>query len=191
VLLFEAEMMNIVKKDEVDVVFFEEGEVSIQKLYDLYFCALCAYANRYVNDKQVAGDLVQEVYIKVWKKRKHFETIIGLRSFMYLSIRNASLNYLRDHVKMLAIDTSIVISNCENQNFVIEEEVHLLILKEVAKLPEGCKNVFQLTLLDMSIAEISECLQISKNTVRNQRSKARRLLKSSLGDLLCIFPFLI
>ena len=74
----------------------------------------------------------------------------------------------------------------------IEEELHRRIRNEVERLPEAMKKVFNLTLLDMSISEIAEVLEVSENTVRNQRARAREILRARLKDkifLLFLFYF--
>ncbi len=164
------------------VLFNNGNKISLKELYNNLFAPLCSYSNKYVKSTEIAGDIVQEVFIKVWKKRKDFTTIYALRSFMYLAVRNASLNYLRDNGKTISLDAEKLQERLDDDHLIIEEEVHLMIRKEVDKLPKACKKVFDLTLMDLSISEISECLGISKNTVRNQRAQARRILKTQLKD---------
>ena len=74
--------------------------------------------------------------------------------------------------------------------FMIEEDVHRQIRNEVERLPEAMRKVFNLTLLDMSIPEIAEALDISENTVRNQRARAREILRARLKDKI-FFLFLL
>lgn len=64
------------------------------------------------------------------------------------------------------------------------------IRNEVERLPEAMRKVFNLTLLDMSIPEIAEALDISENTVRNQRARAREILRARLKDKI-FFLFLL
>lgn len=153
----------------------------IKQMYDSFFAPLCVYAYNFVKDELVAGDIVQEVFIKFWEKRKKFDSIYAIRSFFYISVKNASLNYLRDRKKNLAIESA------ENQfiepkNLVIEEEVHRMISDEIARLPKAMKKVFELTLMDMSVSQIADALNISKNTVRNQKAMAKKKLREKLKN---------
>ena len=70
-------------------------ESALKEVYRLFFHALCAFGTRFVKDDAVVADIVQEVFIKVWARRTDFQAIYSLRSFMYLSVRNACLNYNR------------------------------------------------------------------------------------------------
>ena len=165
------------------IVLINNGnKISLKELYANLFTPLCSYSKKYVKSNEIAGDIVQDVFIKVWKKRKDFTTIYALRSFMYLAARNASLNYLRDNGKTISLDVDKFEERVDDDYLIIEEEVHSMIRKEVDKLPKACKKVFDLTLMDFSISEISKCLGISKNTVRNQRAKARMILRTQLKD---------
>ena len=169
-------------------ILFDNGDkILLRDLYASMFGPLCSYSSKHVKSEQIAGDIAQDVFIKVWKKRKDFTSIYALRSFMYLAARNASLNYLRDNGKTISLDNDKFVEQLTDDYLIIEEEVHLMIRKEVDKLPRACKKVFNLTLLDMSISEISECLEISKHTVRNQRAKARKILRSQLKGKYFLF----
>lgn len=153
----------------------------IKQLYDSFFAPLCAYADNFVNNELVAGDIVQEVFIKFWEKRKKFDSIYAIRSFFYISVKNACLNYLRDRKKNLTIEFA---ENhfVEQKNLVIEEEVHRMISDEIARLPTAMKKVFELVLLDMSVSQIADALNISKNTVRNQKAMAKKKLREKLKN---------
>ena len=163
-------------------------------LFDNYYRALCVYAFRFVSDADDVEDIVQEVFIKVWARRADFQAVYSLRSFMYLSVRNACLNYNRDHARERQIsfnDTeSEKFAEEWEEGFMIEEDVHRQIRNEVERLPEAMRKVFNLTLLDMSIPEIAEALDISENTVRNQRARAREILRARLKDKI-FFLFLL
>ena len=170
-------------------------EKALKEVYRLFFHALCAFGSRFVKDDAAVADIVQEVFIKVWARREDFEAIYSLRSFMYLSVRNACLNYNRDRVRVKKISLNDTVPETfveEDDCFVIEEELHRRIRNEVERLPEAMKKVFNLTLLDMSISEIAEVLEVSENTVRNQRARAREILRARLKDkifLLFLFYF--
>jgi RNA polymerase sigma factor, sigma-70 family len=170
-------------------------EDALKEIYRLFFHALCAFGSRFVKDDAAVADIVQEVFIKVWGRREKFEAIYSLRSFMYLSVRNACLNYNRDRSRVKKVSLNDTVSEAlveEEECFVIEEELHRRIRNEVERLPEAMRKVFNLTLLDMSITEIAEALDVSENTVRNQRARAREILRGKLKDkifLLFLFYF--
>lgn len=168
----------------------EEG---LNRLYSSFFHPLCVFGCRFVGEEEVVADVVQEIFIKVWERRKNFDSIYSIRSFMYVSVRNACLNYKRDHLRIQRITLSEVVDeelfDTEESCWVIEEEVHRLIKNEIDRLPEAMKKVIDLTLLDLSIPDIAGVLNLSENTVRNQRVRAREILRSKLGDKLFLLFF--
>ena len=160
-------------------------ETALEQLYVLFFHALCAFGTRFVRNDAVVADIVQEVFIKVWERRRDFEAIYSLRAFMYLAVRNACLNYNRNNARLVQISMSDTVTDyCleEEDCWIVEEEVHRMIEREIELLPEAIKKVFHLTLMDKSIREIAEVLKVSENTVRNQRARAREILKDRLKD---------
>ncbi|MDR1720069.1 MAG: sigma-70 family RNA polymerase sigma factor [Dysgonamonadaceae bacterium] len=162
-------------------------ESALRELYTAFFQTLCVFGNRFLKDDAAVADIVQEVFIKVWDRRMDFHEAYSLRSFMYVSVRNACLNHLRDQKDMLQISLSDTLTEEfveAEEIFVIEEEVHRMIRNEIDALPKAMKKVFDLTLMDMSIAEIATVLDLSENTVRNQRARAREILRKRLQDKL-------
>ena len=71
-----------------------------RKLFDGYYIPLCLFAERYLKNSEDAADIVQEAFIKLWQQRKDFGNLYAVKSFLYTSIRNASLNKLQ-HLKVV------------------------------------------------------------------------------------------
>lgn len=169
-----------------------DNEEGLNHLYASFFHSLCAWGGRFIKEDAVVADIVQEMFIKVWDKRKDFDSIYSLRSFMYVSVRNSCLNYNRDNARVQKILLSDVLSENlieEESCWMIEDEVHRMIKNEIDHLPEAMRKVIDMTLLDMSISEIANVLHLSENTVRNQRARAREILRSKLGDKIFLLFF--
>lgn len=172
----------------------EGKEKALEEIYRLYFHALCAFGSRYVQEEAAVADIVEEVFIKVWNRRRDFQALYSLRSFMYLAVRNACLNYNRDTGHTMSfelVEGEIMNISEEDENFVIEEEFYRLIRQEIGRLPKSMKRVFDLALLDMSIPEIARSLGVSENTVRNQRARAREILRERLKDRIFFLLFFV
>lgn len=119
-------------------------ESALKEVYRLFFHALCAFGTRFVKNDAVVADIVQEVFIKVWARRADFQAVYSLRSFMYLSVRNACLNYNRDHARERQIsfnDTeSEKFAEEWEEGFMIEEDVHRQIRNEVERRQRRCRK---------------------------------------------------
>ncbi len=169
---------------------FSKGkETAMKQLYDFFFSPLCAYGSHFIPNKQIVADIVQEVFIKLWEKRKNFFSIFSLRAFLYTAVRNACLNELRNQKrrgKMVAISE---ITICEEQDYIIEEEVYRMISMEIEQLPPAMREVFELTLLDLNVKDISKTLKISEQTVKNQRVAAKKKLQEKLRNKIFLLFF--
>ena len=78
--------MNMQKIDLVDelmrkVIFRDDEEAFCQLFYDL-FPPLCAFAHRYVEEKETCEDIVQEVFFRIWKNRRHIDIQVSARNFL-------------------------------------------------------------------------------------------------------------
>lgn len=169
-----------------------EDEEALNHLYTSFFHPLCAFGSRFVKEDDVVADIVQEVFIKVWDKQKDFDSIYSIRSFMYVSVRNACLNYNRNSARIHKISLSDLLSEnlMEDEScWMIEEEVHRKIKNEIDNLPEAMRKVIHMTLQEISVSEIASILHLSENTIRNQRVRAREILRSKLGDKIFLLFF--
>ena len=67
----------------------------IENLFRSYYSMLRSYAFRLVNDFCLAEDIVQDLFATMWEKKMRFLSLPSFRTYLYNSIRNASLNYLK------------------------------------------------------------------------------------------------
>lgn len=76
--------------------------------YEEYFSALKYFACRYITDEAVVCDLLQDFFIKLWEKGEVFENKLAFKTYLYRSVRNNCLTYLRDSGRQSARIRSIV-----------------------------------------------------------------------------------
>ena len=152
-----------------------EFEIHFRRLY----LPLGMYALRFVDDADVAEDLQQDAFMKAWLYIKDGGEIDNFSSFMYRTMRNVCLTYIRD--KHDTLDESFIPD-------VVEEEIDTSfrdarIWKAIDELPEKCREVFLMSKRDgLSNEEIAEELGISIKTVKNQLTKAFSRLREALSD---------
>ena len=65
-------------------------------LYKKFFVALCLFAQKFSIGKEAAEDIVQEIFYKLYEERQLFHNILTLQSYLYSSVKNSCLNYIRD-----------------------------------------------------------------------------------------------
>lgn len=155
-------------------------------LYENYYSQLCLTAVRYVKDPKVAEDLVQDLFVDIWKKRENLNISSSLKGYLQRSTVNRSLNWIRaQRVQIEDIDSIKATSDNEAdaQDEIEKSEVEAHISKVIDTLPEKCRLVFVLSRFEMmSYKEIGLKLNISTKTVENQISKALKILRHELKN---------
>lgn len=154
-----------------------------ERIYDLHFNALCAFAYKYLNDVLSVEDLVQEAFISLWEKRADFRDRMAIKSFLFTSVRNKCLNQLK-HKKVKKKHEEHLVYELESEQFftraVIEEETFNRLYIEIENLPESARYIMLLALNGLKNPEIAEKLSVSVNTVKTQKKIAYSKLKSKL-----------
>ena len=63
-----------------------------QDIFNRYYASLCVFADRYVEDRALSADIAQDVFVKLWEKRKTFQDQLQVRSYLYRAVHNRALN---------------------------------------------------------------------------------------------------
>ena len=120
------------------LVSFRNGdEGAFRYYYDLYYNALCLFGLRMLKEEEVAEDIVQDVFVNLWKAREAIESTLHLKMYLYQSMRHRCLNYIR--VKKLEEDYRMEYALLKSEerfgDAVVEEEVHRVVMEEIDSLP--------------------------------------------------------
>ena len=160
-------------------------EKAMDYMFDNYYNALCNHALRMVKDDSAAEDVVQEVMLKIWKKRAQIKIESSLKAYLYRCVTNRSLNYLRDkrnHAEQIE-DTYLDVS-ADVEEKIYYNETQEIIMEHVNKLSPRCRQVFIMNRLDqMKYKEIAAELEISVKTVEHHIAKGLMILRESLAGL--------
>lgn len=153
----------------------KEFEAYFRKLY----LPLGMYALRLVDDADVAEDMVQDAFVKVWQYIEDGGEIENFPSFIYRSVRNACLSYLRNRYETVS-ESEIPEAGEEEIDTSIRDA---RIWRAIDDLPRKCREVFLMSKRDgLSNEEIAEEMGISIKTVKNQMTKAYGRLREALSD---------
>jgi RNA polymerase sigma-70 factor (ECF subfamily) len=162
-------------------VFKEIFYRSYPKLFQL--------AHSYVRSREIAEELVQDAFLKVWQNRKSINTV---EAYLHTTVKNLSLNHLkskyhRDHSGFLEIDDSDQ-KNAHAENELENKELEAAIEEGISLLPEKCRVAFILTRdQEMTYQEVASHLGVSKETVKSQIKIALRKLKNHLDQMGLLF----
>ena len=166
----------------------------LDELFRRHYVDLCRVALRLVNDPAAAEDVVQEVFTKLWTRRDRLpDELPAVGPYLRRSVRNRSLNYLRDQ-KRLPVDDGVLPDTAtadprHQPGAALEtEELHRRLHHAIDRLPERCRLVFVMAKVEnMSHTEIAEGLRISPKTVENQMTRAYKFLREWLALVTLIF----
>ena len=171
---------------------FNKGdERAFKKLFDSFFKSSCAFVKRYISVHGAVEDVVQETFINLWEKRGIYSDMVYFKAYLYKSLYNNALFYLRQHKVSEDVDPGIEDDTESALNAIIEEEVHREIIAAIDKLPPERRRVVELSMVGYSQEEIAEKLNISVNTVKTQKRKAYAFLREELQHLFVLFLMLL
>lgn len=166
---------------------FQEDEIKgCELLFRRYHKMLCSHAVRFVYSREIAEDLVSEIFCKFWKTRA-FETITSsYRFYLFRSVRNEAYNYLRlEFRKMETLDAAESHKSAHQQpdNAAQYEEILSCIEMIVETLPNQCRKVFLMNRFEgKRYQEIADELQISVKTVEVHIGKALTAMRKGLKE---------
>lgn len=162
-------------------------------LFDDFYVPLCLFAERYLDNPQMAEDVVQECFIKLWQHRGEFEYHRQVKSFLYTSARNSALNEI-EHQKVVHTYAGKIVDKSDESFFrdhVIEEETYRMLVNAIDKLPEQTRKVMLLALEGNDNKEIAVSLNIADGTVHTLKKIAYKRLREDLKEYFyLILPFI-
>lgn len=144
------------------------------------FKKLILVSDKYVKSIQVAEEIVQNIFLKVWEDRQLLTEIDAIKPYLYRSTTNASINHLnreksleKHHLKIAEQLTIEEVDSMDEQN-----EMIVLLYKEIELLPDKCREVFKLSRFEgMKYKAIALQLNIAEKTVENHMGHALKVLR--------------
>ena len=176
------EIKNLQKR-----IYLESDEKAFGQLYMAFMPNLLQFALSIIKNKELAEEIVSDVFIRVWQNRDNLSTIENLRLYLYISTKNTSLNYLSRHFRkeVVSLDEMTVATSAVNYNpeqILITSELVNRINAAIAMLPTRCKLVFKLAKEDgLKYNEIAQLLNISVKTIDNQMAIAVKKIGKAIN----------
>lgn len=165
----------------------EGDERAFDQLFNEWYARLALFARRYAISAAEAEEVVSESFMKFWLQRDGFDALPGIRSFLYITTRNAALNVLRKNNRLPTTPLDALETPVEEDPFfeleAIRAEVLGAVFREIENLPGKCRQVVLLTYRDgLNTAQIAALMGISVSNVTSQRARAISLLRIALAD---------
>jgi RNA polymerase sigma-70 factor (ECF subfamily) len=180
----------VISADEQQLVsrLKQSDPAALESLFFQYHQQLCKVSFRLVNDVDKAKDIVQEVFIKLWKNREALEIAVSLQAYLKRAVINTSLNVIERDKRSRIVPLEKGLTETDQATAATPHEVSELEKRAhhaVENLPTRTKAVFKLIRMeDMSYKEVAVVLAISEKAVEKEMMKALKLLRRALTDYL-------
>ncbi|MCD4796216.1 MAG: RNA polymerase sigma-70 factor [Candidatus Cloacimonetes bacterium] len=158
------------------------NELAFDVLFKKYYAPLCRFAVMFTRDNDNAEEIVQSFFVKLWQQRKKLKINSSVKSYLYTSVRNTALNYIKKEQTRSIYEDNYVVDKKEPETINVEnEDFNKIYKKAVEQLPDRTKQVFILSKNEgLSYNEIAEYLQITAKTVENNMGIAFKKLREFL-----------
>lgn len=174
-----------------------------ERAFDAFFFhhyhSFCFFAKRLLKDRFAAEEIVEDSFIKYWQRHPDFDDLNSIKSFLYITIRNACINFIKTRETRAYHEASFSIQAGGSEAVLIEEIIRAETLQHIyqaiEELPAQCRSVLKLMYEEgLKSKEIAATLKIAVSTVDNHKARGIKLLKSRLSALrlfFVVFPAVI
>lgn len=182
----------------------QKGHIDFKDVYVTYYSRMKHFAQEYVLSEADAENIVQDVFLEVWKRRDMLACHVNLMAFLFTSVKNECLDFLQHkvieekavtHIKeeyTRTLQMKYESLEAFDEGFFSEDDIETLITKAIDSLPEKCREIFIKSKIEgKRQKEIAEELRISINTIETQMGIAYKKLKVELKDVLPLLIFLL
>jgi RNA polymerase sigma-70 factor (ECF subfamily) len=184
----------------LDTLTFEiKNKTAFEKLFLQFHERLVLYAMKFVDHREQANDLVQEVFLKLWEKKDSLSINISIQSYLFRSVYNNCVNFLehkrtrqdyqksaRDEIKALELDYY------NGEASILQMELRDAIHDAIRQLPDEYSEVIRMSRLEgYKTKEIAEYLELPVRTVETRIYRGVKLMRKMLTDLIPVFFFFV
>ncbi len=162
---------------------FLNGDANaLERLVQAYSDALVRFAYCYVKDSAAAEDIMEDAFAALIVKRRSFSTDSNLRAYLYKTVRNKSVDYLRAHKKQISIsDVENVLVSTDGEEDVVRRVRNRAVYRCLTQLPPQYEEVLYLTYFEgYTPEEVCKIVKRNKKQVYNLLARAKASLKELL-----------
>lgn len=157
--------------------------VAFTNFYTQFFKKLLIESDKYVKDIHVAEEIVQDVFLKIWERSEDLDHIKSIKSYLYRSVINSSINYINRQRSLEQHHQKIINDFTEEDVEQLDEENELIVIlfDKIERLPPKCREIFKMNRFErMKYKDIAAKLNISERTVENHIANALKILKEAM-----------
>ena len=163
-----------------------DDQLAYRQLFIQFYSKLSRFVMGFTKNKELTDEIVSDVFINIWRRRKNLGEIKNLKLYLYVSAKNTTFNYLKKLHRENLTDLDLVEIELEDPfadpgAAMITREMNQKLKAAINDLPPRCKLVFTLVKEDgLSYKQTAQLLNISESTVENQISIALKKISGSI-----------
>ncbi len=177
----------------LDYLRDHDDRVAFEALYDRYSTRIFDYINARVNDRYTAQEIVQELFVSLWQKRRDL-SVQSCRSYLFSAAKNLIISHYRKEIARTARQISWGAERPYQEEYTYQEtlveDLRVRYQEGLQLLPDKCQRVFTLSRNGLSNREVADQLNISEKTVEQHITKALRFLRVYLKEHLAYLAVL-
>ena len=167
------------------------NKLAFEQLYEQYEGGIEKYVFFITRSKEVTEEIIQDIFISVWKKKEKLPALTSFRGYLYQIARNRVISYLRSlkaRYKIVELDEAVPGSRqADADHRVLYNQYYKMVLDAIELLPGRKREVFNLSLEeDLTLDEMAQRLGLSKSTVKQHLYSATTSIREYLrkhGDI--------
>ncbi|GAB3828454.1 RNA polymerase sigma-70 factor [Hymenobacter jeollabukensis] len=164
-----------------------DGEAFMQALFKGYYRPLGNVIYRVVQDRAVAEDLLQDVFLRIWHNRETLVISTTYKAYLYRAAMNAALRHAERSKRQVGWEEASFVEPARDTTAeqLDAQDAEQLVAVALEALPPQCRAVFLMSRQEgLSYQQIAEALDVAPKTVENQMGKALRILRDRLSGFL-------
>ncbi|MGN6434964.1 MAG: RNA polymerase sigma-70 factor [Agriterribacter sp.] len=167
------------------VALFDD-QLAFQQLFRIYYTGLFQFSAAMVKVKEIAEEIVEDVFVRLWNNRKELDRIENIRIYLYVAVRNQSLNFITRQGNKAYVELNDLDVVCNElvpspEDLMVASEMLQAVNKAIHELPPKCRIVYKLVREDgLQYKEVAEILSISPRTVENHIALAIKKIAAAL-----------
>ncbi|PSL47963.1 RNA polymerase sigma-70 factor (ECF subfamily) [Chitinophaga niastensis] len=167
-------------------------EESYEALYNKYASQLYVFTAHKLHSREIAEELVQDVFIKLWEKRAQLDIQTSVTGYLFKMMRNEILQYFRSFKdnevfieEMAGFDLNTKSRTDDSIHF---KEMEISLKAIINALPQKCREIFIMSRdQELTVKQIAGKLDLSDQTVKNHITKALATLRKELKQITYLF----
>ncbi len=178
--------MDIKELNQLGERIANDDQLAYRQLFIQFYAKLSRFVMGFTKNRELTDEIVSDVFIGIWRRRKNIEEIKNIKLYLYVSAKNITFNYLKKLHRENLTDLDMVEIEPEDPfadpgAAMITREMNQKLKAAINDLPPRCKLVFTLVKEDgLTYKQTAQLLNISESTVENQISIALKKISGAI-----------